>query len=173
MNLQATDGPTNEQKGDGDTATWLPPNKSYRCTYVSRQVQVKAKYHLWLTQSEHDAITRILAGCGAKPIGRADVKKTSTRSASTTAAPTTITTRQPRTSTRSAPTTTTAARPTPTTTTTTTDQPAPTTEEQKPADVYYENCAAVRAAGKAPLHQGEPGYRSGLDRDGDGIACEK
>lgn len=39
-------------------------------------------------------------------------------------------------------------------------------------DVYYENCAEVRAAGAAPLHRGEPGYRSGLDRDGDGIACD-
>jgi hypothetical protein len=37
---------------------------------------------------------------------------------------------------------------------------------------YYANCAAARAAGVAPLHKGDPGYRSGLDRDGDGIACE-
>ncbi len=37
---------------------------------------------------------------------------------------------------------------------------------------YYPNCAAVRAAGRAPLRRGEPGYRSGLDRDNDGIACE-
>ena len=74
LNLQTTDGPTNEQKGDGDAATWLPPNKSYRCAYVSRQVHVKAKYNLWMTQSEHDAITRILTGCGAKPLARADVR---------------------------------------------------------------------------------------------------
>ncbi|MCU7753079.1 excalibur calcium-binding domain-containing protein [Bacillus cereus] len=38
---------------------------------------------------------------------------------------------------------------------------------------YYKNCAAVRAAGKAPLHKGQPGYSTHLDRDGDGIACEK
>lgn len=37
---------------------------------------------------------------------------------------------------------------------------------------FYQNCAAVRAAGKAPLHAGEPGYSPKLDRDGDGIACE-
>ena len=35
-NLQATDGPINQQKGDGDAATWLPPNTSFRCTYVAR-----------------------------------------------------------------------------------------------------------------------------------------
>lgn len=39
--------------------------------------------------------------------------------------------------------------------------------------VYYKNCAAVRKAGKAPLYKGEPGYRKALDRDGDGVACEK
>ncbi|MGH3981348.1 MAG: exonuclease domain-containing protein [Pseudonocardiaceae bacterium] len=37
---------------------------------------------------------------------------------------------------------------------------------------YYPNCAAARAAGAAPLHRGDSGYRSGLDRDGDGVACE-
>ncbi|MCV7386379.1 excalibur calcium-binding domain-containing protein [Mycolicibacter longobardus] len=40
------------------------------------------------------------------------------------------------------------------------------------AEPYYKNCAEARAAGAAPIHKGEPGYRSGLDRDGDGIACE-
>lgn len=62
LNLQATSGPINEQKGDGDAATWLPPNKSYRCAYVSRIVAVKSGYGLWVTQAEHDAIERILTG---------------------------------------------------------------------------------------------------------------
>ena len=44
--------------------------------------------------------------------------------------------------------------------------PAPNT------DVYYANCDAVRAAGKAPIYSGQPGYRAGLDRDKDGIGCE-
>lgn len=39
-------------------------------------------------------------------------------------------------------------------------------------DVYYANCTEARAAGVAPLRVGEPGYRSGLDRDKDGVACE-
>nr|BFD96132.1 hypothetical protein KitaXyl93_74920 [Kitasatospora sp. Xyl93] len=39
-------------------------------------------------------------------------------------------------------------------------------------DAYYANCSAAKAAGAAPLHRGEPGYRAGLDRDGDGTACE-
>ena len=49
-------------------------------------------------------------------------------------------------------------------------QPKPSTSP--PADVYYPNCAAVKAAGKSPLLRGQPGYRAGLDRDGDGRACE-
>ncbi len=52
---------------------------------------------------------------------------------------------------------------------------APTTAAASPSDgasVYFSNCAAARAAGAAPLHEGEPGYRSALDRDHDGVACE-
>ncbi|MCX7645462.1 MAG: excalibur calcium-binding domain-containing protein [Rhodobacteraceae bacterium] len=39
-------------------------------------------------------------------------------------------------------------------------------------DPYYPNCTAARRAGAAPIRLGEPGYRGGLDRDRDGIACE-
>lgn len=46
------------------------------------------------------------------------------------------------------------------------------TVKPKPKPVYYANCDAVRGAGKAPLRKGRPGYRPGLDRDGDGVACE-
>jgi hypothetical protein len=38
--------------------------------------------------------------------------------------------------------------------------------------VYYENCDAARAAGAAPVHQGDPGYGRHLDRDGDGTGCD-
>ncbi|WP_015057018.1 MULTISPECIES: HNH endonuclease family protein [Mycobacterium ulcerans group] len=68
INLQATIGSINRQKSDGDAATWLPPNKSYRCTYVSRIVDVKTAYGLWVTQAEHDAIARILNNCGASAV---------------------------------------------------------------------------------------------------------
>ena len=61
--LLAVNGPTNEAKGDGDAATWLPPNKRFRCTYIEKQVAVKATYGLWVTPAEHDAMARILKGC--------------------------------------------------------------------------------------------------------------
>ena len=49
------------------------------------------------------------------------------------------------------------------------------TQEQsdESSETYYANCAEARAAGAAPIYRGEPGYRSGLDRDNDGIACER
>ncbi|MEB0268009.1 excalibur calcium-binding domain-containing protein, partial [Cryobacterium sp. 10I5] len=40
------------------------------------------------------------------------------------------------------------------------------------SDVYYENCTAVRAAGAAPIHPGDPGWQSKFDRDKDGVGCE-
>lgn len=63
LNLLAVDSFSNESKGDGDAATWLPAHKSYRCSYVARQVAVKARYHLWVTSAERDAIGRLLSSC--------------------------------------------------------------------------------------------------------------
>lgn len=67
LNLLAVDSKANQNKSDGDAATWLPPNKSFRCAYVARQVSVKYKYHLWVTQAEKDAIERILKNCPNEP----------------------------------------------------------------------------------------------------------
>ena len=62
-NLIAVDGPTNMAKGDGDAATWQPPNKAFRCEYAAMQINVKAKYGLWVTQAEHDALSTNLGRC--------------------------------------------------------------------------------------------------------------
>ena len=67
LNLLAVDGPANQQKSDGDAATWLPSNKKFRCQYVARQVSVKYKYHLWVTEAEHDAILKVLQNCPQEP----------------------------------------------------------------------------------------------------------
>jgi hypothetical protein len=63
LELLAVDGPTNQEKSDGDAATWLPPNKAFRCQYVARQVAVKKKYSLWVTTAEKEAILRVLSSC--------------------------------------------------------------------------------------------------------------
>lgn len=62
-NLLAVQGRLNSQKKDGDAATWLPPLKSYRCTYVAKQISIKAKYGLWVTAPEKAAMKAILARC--------------------------------------------------------------------------------------------------------------
>ncbi|GAB4081153.1 GmrSD restriction endonuclease domain-containing protein [Modestobacter muralis] len=127
LNLLAVDYSANRQKGAADAATWLPDVTGYRCTYVARQVAVKATYGLWVTQAEHDAITRVLETCPDQPVPGPDTAP----AAGTPAAPSS----------------------------------APRTEP-------YVNCAAVRAAGAAPLHRGDPGWSDSMDGDGDGVACE-
>jgi hypothetical protein len=66
MNLFAVKGRLNSQKGDGDAATWLPPLKSFRCAYVAQQIAVKAKYSLWVTAPEKEAMVRSLSACPKK-----------------------------------------------------------------------------------------------------------
>lgn len=63
LNLLAVSRAANEQKGDADAATWLPPNRAYRCPFVARQIAVKLKYHLWVTPPERDAMRRVLGTC--------------------------------------------------------------------------------------------------------------
>ena len=66
LNLIAADGPANMQKGDGDAATWLPKNKEFRCEYVERQIKVKKKYDLWVTEAEKNAMRQVLEKCLVK-----------------------------------------------------------------------------------------------------------
>jgi hypothetical protein len=139
LNLLAVDGPANEQKGDGDAATWLPPNKSYRCAYVARQIAVKRKYRLWVTAAEKEAMQRVLSRCPGERVPTEGQRPHRVRPTATQPPP-----RLPR----------------------------RTRSPGHGSGVYYPNCDAVRAAGRAPLLRGQPGYRPGLDRDGDGIACE-
>ena len=147
LNLQATDGPTNQKMGDGDAATWLPPNKAFRCEYVARQISVKAAYGLWVTQAEHNAMASILAGCTGQ--------LAPTKEAAAAAAPALAASAAP------------APAPAPAA-----PAVAPAPAAPAPAAVFYANCAAAKAAGAAPILEGQAGYRAGLDRDLDGVACE-
>ncbi|GAB3270350.1 hypothetical protein GCM10027449_05330 [Sinomonas notoginsengisoli] len=51
--------------------------------------------------------------------------------------------------------------------------PAPAPAAPGSGSVYFASCADAKAAGAAPLYAGQPGYRLALDRDRDGVACEK
>ena len=156
INLQATTASINQQKSDSDAATWLPPNKSYRCTYVSRMVNVKSTYGLWVTQAEHDAFAAILTNCNSPSSAPAPANPPTT-GAGTEPVGTPPDSVQPT---------------TPVYTPNSIPPPAAPPTTAVGASVYYPDCAAARRAGAAPLYAGQPGYRPGLDRDGDGIACE-
>ncbi len=71
LELLAVDGPINQQKSDGDAATWLPPNKAFRCQYVARQIAVKQKYSLWVTIAEHDVMQTTLQSCPGQTLPKA------------------------------------------------------------------------------------------------------
>lgn len=186
LNLQATDGPTDVQKGDSDAAAWLPPNKSYRCDYVARQISVKATYNLWVTQAEHDAMATVLGDCAGQLVPTNEKEVTVVASAEPTpegSADAAVAVPEPEPAAAEpapyvppapvyvapapAPYVPPAPAPAPYV------PPAPVYVPPAPSAAYYPNCAAVRAAGAAPIYAGQPGYSRSLDRDGDGIACEK
>ncbi len=160
LNLQSTDGPTNQQKGAGDAATWLPPNNAYRCEYVARQVSVKATYTLWVTQAEHDAMVRILSDCNdiLAPTKQVAPSVTEPPEPVETEAPVVV--QEPE-----APVAPPAVVPVPVA-----PVPAPVAPVPVAPAPYYQNCDAVRAAGAATIYAGTPGFQSKFDRDG--VGCE-
>jgi hypothetical protein len=167
LNLLAVDGPANVQKGDGDAATWLPSNKSFRCDYVARQIAVKAAYELWVTAAEKGAMNRVLASCpdqllpDAGTASRAyKITPRSTQSAKPVPAKTAQAPKPqaPRTH---------APAPVPKT-----QAPAPTTQapQQGGTDPDFGTC---KAAGYGPYVRGvDPEYGWYRDADSDGTVCE-
>ena len=145
MNLLAVDASANRQKGDGDAATWLPGNKAFRCAYVARQIGVKAKYGLWVTAPEKDAMSRVLATCPSQP--------RVPDSGAPVVAPLKLS--EPSDSAGSGA-----------------DWTGGSAEPRSGGTSPFADCDEARAAGATPVHRGDPGYSSGLDRDGDGVACE-
>lgn len=163
LDLLAVDGSANAAKSDADAASWLPPNKSYRCAMVARQTAVKAKYGLWVKPAERDAIARVLSTCPSQPAPSGGTP---------TLAPFV-----------SAPARTTAPSPQQTTAAAAGPAPAPT----------YANCTAMHEDYKGGVarpgavdhrtsgHAKYPPYYSQAlydantksDRDKDGIACEQ
>ncbi|WP_249494089.1 GmrSD restriction endonuclease domain-containing protein [Kocuria rhizophila] len=156
LNLLAVDGPSNNRKSDGDAATWLPPATGERCEYVATQIAVKKNYELWVTDAEKNATVRVLEACPGQQLPRA--RQWPAPVDEPVDEPVAEVPAQP-----AAP-----AQPAP---------PAAPAPGAPPAnapsgDLYFSRCVDARAAGMAPLYAGSPGYRTGLDGDGDGVACE-
>lgn len=72
LDLLAVSASANRAKSDADAATWLPPNKGFRCQFVARQIAVKHKYGLWVTRAERDAMARVLTTCPNQRLPEAD-----------------------------------------------------------------------------------------------------
>ncbi|OUM41278.1 calcium-binding protein [Arthrobacter agilis] len=184
LNLQSTDGPTNQQKSDGDAATWLPPNKSYRCEYVARQVSVKATYALWVTQAEHDAMAGILSDCNGilAPTNQMAPSVTQPPAPVKTEAPAPVVPEPvaPPAAPAPEPVAPAPVAPAPVVPAPAPVAPAPVAPAPvapapvapAPAAPYYANCSEVRAAGAAPIAAGSPGFQPKFDGDGDGWGCD-
>jgi len=63
LELIAVSGRQNQIKSDANAASWLPPNKAFRCEYIARQIAVKQKYSLWVTSPEKEAMVSVLQTC--------------------------------------------------------------------------------------------------------------
>ncbi|WP_270241593.1 GmrSD restriction endonuclease domain-containing protein [Kocuria marina] len=172
LNLLAVDGPSNNTKSDADAATWLPPRTGERCEYVATQIAVKQRYELWVTDAEKNAMVRVLDTCPEQPLPEARPIPDPADSpvAPAAEAPAAPEAEAP------APVAPAPAGPGAGSGSDSADAAVP--EAEAPgvgvpgADVYFSRCAEARAAGMAPLYAGTPGYRPGLDGDGDGVACE-
>lgn len=68
LNVLMAGSESNRGKGSRDASGWLPPAKDFRCSYVARQVSVKAAYSLWVTTTEREAMERVLATCPGHPL---------------------------------------------------------------------------------------------------------
>lgn len=145
LNLLVTTGSVNASKGDGDAATWLPPNKAFRCTYVARQVSVKKRYEIWVTKAEQQAMRRVLQACPEQKM---------------------ITTAQAERQHDLDPDVATASTSTPK------GSPSRSRPSGR-ADPRFPTCAAANRAGYGPYVKGkDPEYRWYRDRDRDGRVCE-
>lgn len=144
LNLQPSSASANRRKGDSDAASWLPPKEAYRCTYVARQGEVKAKYHLWVTAAEKAAMLSVLSRCPTQNLpapGPQPTIASNTGGSARTASPPPAPTR--------------------------------TSSPSSGLDKDYGTCAAAKAAGKGPYYEGkDPEYDWYVDRDHDGIVCE-
>ena len=144
-------GRANQKKSDGDAATWLPSNKGFRCEYVARQIGVKHKYSLWVTQAEKEAMAKVLSSCPTQTVPDYTGVKDSTAEKTTESEQTEQTqTEQSAEQAQQTQQTTQAPAPEPA------PAPAPAPQPAPQQDVYYQNCTAARAAGAAPIYQGQP-----------------
>ena len=129
-------------KGDSAADEWLPKDPDQQCSYVIIQVVIKTLYHLAVTKAERGAFVEVLTAQDCE----GGTWPLLDRSDFKVPKPKPIGEPKPK--------------------------PVKKPVKRSEPARYYKNCDAVRAAGKAPIHRGDPGYARHLDRDGDGVGCE-
>ncbi|WP_084129181.1 DUF1524 domain-containing protein [Demequina sp. NBRC 110055] len=156
LNLEPVDAGENRSKGDDDASEWLPPEADFRCEYVARQVAVKAKYSLWVTPAELDAMVDVLETCPDQELpapGDQPVVSTGLGEAP-------------------APAKTAEPQDTPAPKKSSNAQAAPTETSEPELDERYPYCKDL-PSGYGPYVKGtDPEYEWYSDRDGDGVVCE-
>lgn len=68
LNLLAVDGAANQNKSSSAADDWLPPNRGYWCAYTSRQIAVKDRWGLGVTEAERSSLARVIATCEPQEI---------------------------------------------------------------------------------------------------------
>jgi hypothetical protein len=148
--LVAASATSNRTKGSDPPNEWRPPNRDSWCAYATGWVDVKVAWGLTATTEERDALGQMLDTCGpAGPVWPGIGTSVAGGGIPSGSA----------------------------------DAPQPTPAEPGvgsgpggsgagDGNVYFANCSAARAAGAAPIRSDQPGYRSSLDGDKDGVACE-
>jgi len=92
--LSAVTDNVNQQKSDKDPSNWVPPMKSYVCTYLGNWISVKARWNLSMDQSEWGRIKNLLnsscAGLVIAPWSEAPLMGTMLTSPTATSPATTV-----------------------------------------------------------------------------------
>lgn len=137
------------EKGYARVAYIYPPNVKHVDQF--KMIQVKAQESglgIWSIENyaQEDGFDVAAANKSTAERQETITKKTESRSSSSTTKSTTSTPKR---------------------------ETVPKPDPKPSSEVYYKNCTAVRAAGADPIYEGEPGYSRKLDRDGDGVGCER
>ena len=140
--LVVSSATSNRSKGSDPPNAWRPPNRDSWCAYATGWIDVKVAWGLTATTEERDALGQMLDTCGAAGPVWPGIGSVVSGGGTPSGS-----------------------------------ADAPVTAPPPPPDpggggVYYANCTAARAAGAAPIRAGQPGYRTQLDGDKDGVACE-
>ena len=162
LNLLAVDGPANNAKSDADAASWLPPQRSFRCEYVARQIAVKTVYTLWVTDGEKDAMERVLDSCPDQQLPAGGAAPEAEEEPAATEEPSAVEDTSP------------AAGAAGEAEATEAEEEAEAEEaEAAGSDPRFSSCTKAKAAGFGPYVKGEdPEYAWYRDGDGDGVDCE-